>query len=301
MNAKDDNVHDTYELAKLSDEIQLKTSRKRKKNEFFKKLFFLEDDQVPVRIGLCLLNSLTCIINRIHQKVQLSNDFTNNKLADLVKNKDSNIQYIEKFISKSGFKICNLASQRSNRLKIRNLSKLLRKEIERKDLLVGVEIATGNKTNHLGKKFETRLNICLKKRKSFLKKDKIRLHNGRTSKFSSTRLTRSMTKEPSKRELEGLSATRTLEAKTCNTHYCQTNCLNVFCKNDYEEMAKDVYTELLDSSTKYVNSHTKDLAAFAKTISDERSKRSYSLNLHEWKTVAMRYYTFITNTFLSYS
>ncbi|CAC5358878.1 unnamed protein product [Mytilus coruscus] len=256
-------------------------TRKRGQNEIFKKLFVLQDAQVPVRIGWCLLDSLIRIMNTIYDKIQLLTGLINDNLRDLVKNKDFLIKYFEKIILKSNLKINNWAPQISNRVQMRHLSKLLRKEIARKDLLVGTEISNGHKICQLDKKIESRLDIVLKKKNSFFNKNQFYLLNHRTPRVPSRRLTRSMTKERS-------TSKRSPTTRASGANICLTRRSNVFSRNDFKAMAKGVYAELHNFVTNFVDNHTKDLAEFLKAISDERLKRAYSLAIHEWKTVAMR-------------
>ncbi|CAC5358075.1 unnamed protein product [Mytilus coruscus] len=276
-------IYDTDELEKLSDEIHIKTNRKRNENVIFRKLFLLPDDQVPVRVGMCLLDSLIRIMDRIHEKVQLFAGYMNDKQAELFKNQDLHINCFETLISNSGFNIWHLRSQKSNRVKIKQLSKLLREEIEKIGLLVGIKISKCNKTCQLDKKIENRLDVFLKNRKSFSKKEQFLLNNRCTQKESSARLTRSITKELS--SSKGSTTTRALGAQM---GISLTRRSNNFCRNDDKEIAKDVYAEVNKFFNNFVDSYTDDLAEFLRTISNERSKRAYSLNIHEWKTVSMR-------------
>ncbi|XP_052083032.1 uncharacterized protein LOC127720486 [Mytilus californianus] len=278
---EDNSKYNIEDLETLSDEINLKTSGKIKKNEIFKKIFLSQDDQLQVRIGACLLDSLTRILKRVHEEVNFFNDSIKYKMTDLVQKKNANINCFEKFISNSDFEICNLASQRSNRVHIRDLSKLLTKEIESKYLLVGGKLSKGRTICHLDKNIKARLDIILKKRKLFSRKVYHKLY-GRTTKAAYTTLTRSMTKERSVAEVSPSS--QELETKMGRTHYCLTMCSNILVRNYYKEIAKDVYTELLN----FFKRCTKDLEDFLQIISDERSRRVNSLNIHEWKTIAMR-------------
>ncbi|CAC5410046.1 unnamed protein product [Mytilus coruscus] len=282
VKASDSNgTDDTEELEKLSSELNSRISKKRGKNEIFKKMFWLKDDQISVRIGVCLLDSLIHLIHKMQNKARRFIQ----SMKDLENNKEILVQSFEKVISKSGFRLCLSASQRSNHTTIRNLRHLLKKEIDRKDLLVCIEIVKRKKLDQI---IKTTLETYLKKRMLHLKMDKRDACKRCTSKeLSSTLLkTRSMTNEML--PVNCASTTRISVSKTNRTHTCSSRCGNVFCRKDYQEIAKGVYTDLLSFVTRFVNNYHKDIPAFFETITDEMVKRTNSLKIHEWKTVAIR-------------
>ncbi|CAC5358074.1 unnamed protein product [Mytilus coruscus] len=278
--------YDTDDLEKLSSEIHARIFQKGEKNEIFKKIFDVNDNQVPVRIGVCLLDSLIWIMNELNEKAKRFSESINNNLTELVEKRDSNIKWLARKISKSGSVICNFASQKSNHVKTRELSKLLRKEMERRNLLVGIKLFKGNMTCQLDQKFEIKLNIFLRKKILFPKNDQLNSYKRRQSTDSSTRFTRSMTREDS--TSKDSSTNVTINTRRGITHRCSVMSSNIFDGNDYQKMTKDIYAELLNFVTCLVNRFTEDLKPFSKTISEERLKRLHSLKIHEWKTVAMR-------------
>lgn len=271
----------------LSDEIHLKFGGKSEKNRIFKKLFLSTDNQVQVRVGACLLDSLIRTLKSVYDKLYLFDDYMNNILTELVQKKNMNINFLEKFISNSDFKICNLASQRSNCEHLKDFSKILRREIENRFLFFGGKSSKGTNTHQLENNFETRLENILTKRLSLLRKYHFNELHRRTTKATCMTLTRSMTKERS--ASKGLSTSQEFETKMIRRHYCLKRCSTIFRIKDYKEMATDVYTELLNFLTIFVKDYTEDLADFLQKISDERLNRVNSLNIHEWKTIAMRY------------
>lgn len=279
--------YNTEDLGNLSIEVHARIFQKEEKNEIFKKIFDVNDNQVPVRIGVCLLDSLIWIMNELNERKKRFSESINKNLTELVGKRESNIKWLAKKMSKSGFTICNFAPQKFNYVKTKDLSNLLRKEMERKNLLVGIKLFKGNRTCQLDQNFETKLNIFLRTKKLFLKKTQLKSYKRGQSTATLTRFTRSMARDYSASKVS--STNGTLKTKRGMTHRCSAMCSNIFDGNDYQEMAKDIYAEILNFVTCLVNRFTEDLTPFFKTFSEERVKRLHSLKIHEWKTVAMRY------------
>ncbi|XP_071146610.1 uncharacterized protein [Mytilus edulis] len=273
-----DCTDDTEELEKLSCELNSRISKNRGKNEIFKKMFWLKDDQIPVRIGVCLLDSLIRLVHKIQNK---SLRFVQS-MKDLKNNKNIHVQSFEKVISKS--EICTRALQNSNQTNIRNLRHLLKNEIDRKDLLC-IKFTNRKKLDQI---IKTTLETYLKKRILHLKKDKRGAFKRCTPKeLSSTLLkTRSMTKEIL--QVNCASTTRISAPKTNTTHTYSARCGDVLCWKDYNEIAKGVYADLFSFVTRFVINFNSEISAFLESISDEWFKRANSLLIHEWKTVTMR-------------
>ncbi|XP_052083031.1 uncharacterized protein LOC127720485 [Mytilus californianus] len=278
--------YNTEDLENLSSEIHARIIQKGGKNEIFKKIFHVNDNQIPVRIGVCLLDSLIWIMKEFNENAKRFSESMNNNLTELVEKRESNIKWLAKKMSKSGFTVCNFASQKLNYVKTKDLSKLLRKEMERRNLLVGIKLSKENRTCQLDQTFQTKLNIFLRTKKLFLKGNQLNSYKRLQSTASSTRFTRSMAKEDS--TSKDSSTNGTLKRKRGITHRCSAMCNNIFDGNDYQEMTEDIYAELLNFVTCLVNRFTEDLKPFSKTISEERLKRLHSLKIHEWKTVTMR-------------
>ncbi|CAG2185183.1 unnamed protein product [Mytilus edulis] len=225
-------------------------------------------------------------MNELNERKKRFSESINNNLTELVGKRESNIKWLAKKMSKSGFTICNFAPQKFNYVKTKDLSNLLRKEMERKNLLVGIKLFKGNRTCQLDQNFETKLNIFLRTKKLFLKKTQLKSYKRGQSTATLTRFTRSMARDYSASKVS--STNGTLKTKRGMTHRCSAMCSNIFDGNDYQEMAKDIYAEILNFVTCLVNRFTEDLTPFLKTFSEERVKRLHSLKIHEWKTVAMR-------------
>ncbi|CAC5358877.1 unnamed protein product [Mytilus coruscus] len=167
------------------------------------------------------------------------------------------------------------------------ISKLLRREFENRYLFFFLGGSSkGIKTCQLENNIETRRYNVPTKRISLLRKDHFNELQRRTTKSTCMTLTRSIKKRTF--SIQSSPTSQELETRMGRKHYCLKRCSTIFRKKDYKEMAKDVYTELLNFLTIFVKGYTEDLAEFLQKISDERSKKVNSLNIHEWKTKAMR-------------
>lgn len=257
-----DCTDDTEELEKLSCELNFRISKKRGKNEIFRKIFWLKDDQIPVRIGVCLLDSFIRLTHEIQYKAQRFIQ----SMKELENNKEIHVQSFETVISKSGISISS--SQNSNHANMRKLRHLLKTEIDRKNYSVCIMSANRKKLDQI---IKTTLENYLKKRILHFKNDKRVACKRCTSKEVSCTLlkTRSMTQKILNANCSAVSTTR---------------CKTVLCRKDYREIAKGVYTALLS----FVNNSCAEKTTFLESISNEWFKRDNNLQIHEWKTVAMR-------------